>query len=293
MRRGIGWWCTGLNRWWRRGLMGRRRKIQSLVPAAPALWPSAEWKELNVRRGRGERSGAEDQEGEGAAKSDDGWATQPALGGKNQEVLAIYEVDPVMLCKPFSRKGYALRHWMLLPAALLFSGSALVAHADTFTLTGDATTISFSLPSTIVPYLHNDYADSFVIDDVPVTVNGVVHSGDYIIFQGSENYGGLWMQELGSEFDIFSQGGPQLFSGPVSQPTFLLGTFSLANRSVWAQYQQDFSLTIAPDTAPTTMTPEPGGLLLLGSGLMMGLAVLSRQWPARFTARNGHVTTSL
>ena len=101
------------------------------------------------------------------------------------------------------------------------------------------------------------------------------------------------MEELGSEFDIFSQGGPQLFAGPLSQPTFLLGTFSLMNRSVWAEYQQDFSLTIAPDSAPTTMTPEPGGLLLLGSGLLMGLAVSSRQHRTRVTARNGRVSTSL
>jgi hypothetical protein len=60
--------------------------------------------------------------------------------------------------------------------------------------------------------------------------------------------------------------GAQLYTGPVTSPTFLLGTFpqtSLVDKT-------DFTITI-------TTIPEPGSLVLVASGALSLAAVLRRR----------------
>lgn len=135
---------------------------------------------------------------------------------------------------------------------------AVAAHADTLMDNFVATntpfgTITATLPASPTPTSFT--ATSFEIPSGPVIVDGdtvMVNVDFFTLAAGGGAQGG------GVRID-----GPQLFSGPTSSPTFLLGTFPLGG----------FDLTISQAAA----VPEPSSLALLGTGFLGICAVLRRK----------------
>jgi len=164
----------------------------------------------------------------------------------------------------------------MLRAAVLVAiaaSTSLIAKADTldFTITGHGTDITFSLPSN--PTLSGSLAgQDFQLNNVTLDVNGTDVVGDDLEFFTTSQGGGLADVDglLGEEWVLLNQFGlygAQLFSGGVSDPTFLTGDFTLESHLTdW-----DYSLEIT-DVSPT-VTPEPTSLLLLGTGLLALIGV--------------------
>lgn len=148
--------------------------------------------------------------------------------------------------KPFSfiLKGLTVATILFLA---LFASSA---KADTisYTVVGDGVTASFQLPTTTTIAAGNyDPGFGFIITPINLIINGK-KSSDFLTFYTTAGFGGLGAFYDDGTQDDFNFAGSQLFSGPVNNPTFLLGTFQLF----------DFDTLIDPSlTAEPTATPEP------------------------------------
>jgi hypothetical protein len=156
-----------------------------------------------------------------------------------------------------------------LAAALFLSATQAQAATLVFTLTGsyNATWQLDSSPviSSFVP------GSSFNVNSVPGTYGGVAQTASVLQFYTPAGLGGF---SIGlSSGTAFVSSGPQLFSGTLSAPTFLTGTFALT------QFTQllpgSGTLTIAP---LATAVPEPAtwAMMFAGFGLIGG-ALRSRQ----------------
>lgn len=157
--------------------------------------------------------------------------------------------------KPFS---FILKG--LTAAALFLALFTSSAKADTisYTVVGDGVTASFQLPATTTIAAGNyDPGFGFIITPTNLIINGK-KSNDFLAFYTTFGEGGLGAFYDDGTQDDFDLIGSQLFSGPVNNPTFLLGTFQLFNADNFI----DPTVTATP-----TATPEPF-LPLLALGLV-------------------------
>jgi hypothetical protein len=136
---------------------------------------------------------------------------------------------------------------------LAIAATATAAKADSFKLTGDGDTYTFSIASnpivTAIPF-------GFQVNDVTVTDDGVAQPDFTLTFYDTNSSGGFAIQSTNLIFD-----GDQLFSGTNDSPTFLLGTFKLTNDVSTSKYK--LVIKADPNASPV---PEPSSVALLATG---------------------------
>ena|SRR5438067_1557711 len=152
------------------------------------------------------------------------------------------------------------------------SQTARAADLDLFTITSEGSVVTFTLPASPTPTGTDaacpaDLPPEFCISGVTATVNGVTETGDVLEFFDISQLGGLALLSGGVFPPSVDTVGAQLYSGPVTAPTFLLGTFAQTSFLDGA----DVTVTISQVPEPSSLVPEPSSLVLLGSGLV-GLA---------------------
>ena len=162
--------------------------------------------------------------------------------------------------------GSILRH-ALIAGALLISSPA-IAGTYQFTVAGNASAL-FGLDSSPTPT--SSGADDFTITGVNGTFNGSPTTFDLLFYDTAESGG----------FDIsglLSTAGDQLFTGSPSNPTFVLGTFTL---STYGSNDQAFTLTISSSDGAV---PEPASWAMLLLGLA-AIGTASRREQAKVRER--------
>jgi hypothetical protein len=158
------------------------------------------------------------------------------------------------------RKSWIGRALLVLAFAALFPlSSAANAAVYLFTLTGP-NTASFSLNSSPIP--NSTGVGSFTLLNVAGTFNGSATTFGSISFFDVPHDGGFG---AGASLDL---GGPQLFTGTLTNPTFTLGTFSLTDGG----FVPNYTLTITNAAVPE---PATWAMMLLGFGAI-GLSMRGR-----------------
>jgi PEP-CTERM motif len=147
---------------------------------------------------------------------------------------------------------------------LAIAATVTAAKADTFKLTGDGDTYTFSIDAsptvTAIPF-------GFIVNDVTVTDDGVATPGFTLTFYDTSFSGGFAVQSSNLIFDS-----DQLFSGTNDSPTFLLGNFKLTNDVSGSKYK----LVIKDDPSPSP-APEPSSLVLFASGSLALIGTARRK----------------
>jgi hypothetical protein len=150
---------------------------------------------------------------------------------------------------------------------LAIVATATVAKADTFKLTGDGDTYTFSIASsptvTEIPF-------GFIVNGVTVTEDGVATPNSTLTFFDTAFDGGLQIQPNANTLVFDSD---QLYSGTNDSPTFLLGTFKLSNIVSGDNYK----LVIKDDPS----VPEPSSLALMATGALGFAGVVRRKFLSR------------
>jgi hypothetical protein len=158
-------------------------------------------------------------------------------------------------------------------ATLVFLTSSRSKADEIFTFQVGVT-YTWELPAspTIPP---NDAAPlSFVIPNVTYSVNGAVSTffpDQFDFFTAGDGGGFALLNTLDPSFPLhvaIDEFGPQLFAGSTSAPTFLPGTYTLT------------SAKNGTGTLVIASTPEPGSLLLIGSGLLAFLGFRRKNFRA-------------
>lgn len=165
-----------------------------------------------------------------------------------------------------SAKQVILRAFVLVA---LVATASVAAKADTydFSLTGQGTDITFSLPSSPTPSSFSILGGDFELNNVAMDVNGTNEVENLFFYVGGIFGGGA---QAPSVFNLY---GPQLFTGFIWDPTFKLGDFTLTTSEGFQGWcdQGSYNLDIT-DPGPT-VTPEPESLMLLATGLLALLAM--------------------
>lgn len=151
---------------------------------------------------------------------------------------------------------------------LAIAATVATAKADTFKLTGDGDTYTFSIDSspTVTPI-----SFGFIVNGVTVTDDGVAQPGFTLTFYDTSSQGGFAVQSSNLIFD-----GDQLFSGTNDSPTFLLGTFKLTNDIDGSKYK-----LVIKDDPSTSPAPEPSSIVLLASGSLALIGAAHRKLLSR------------
>jgi PEP-CTERM motif len=178
-----------------------------------------------------------------------------------------------------------MRSSSLLGITALFATSALVAYAgtiDDFVIAGtnNPTLITFSLPANpqnVIPVIGAGGADGgFELTDA-ISYNGQTAEGDFQFI--SYFYPGAAGISISSPIVSFIAQDQALYSGPSSNPTFLIGTFEESEYD-WAN-PGDFNkllytVTITPEDSTPSSTPEPSTFALLATGI--GVVAAARRY---------------
>jgi hypothetical protein len=177
---------------------------------------------------------------------------------------------------------------IVFPLILFASASVLplTAHADAiddFLITGNGNTITFSLPASPTDVFVSTGAGGVIGGFFPlpapmVTANGVTASTSVEFFSGNLFFVGPGIDFV-ADGTVFTLVGELLYSGSAYTPTFLTGTFDLHQFRAFPN--QDYTLTITPET--TAPTPELSTLSLFGTGVLglIGLVRNKRGWSGR------------
>lgn len=147
-----------------------------------------------------------------------------------------------------------MRHFVRTTAIAfgIFTVGCSMAGADGLIYNFATNNTPYGIITTSLPASPNPLAstsDSFQID-VPLVVDGDSMTLPVDFFDAAS--GG------GAEGDGMRFGGPALFSGPTTSPTFQTGTFNFG----------DFTLTISSPLPPAAGVPEPATLVLFGTGIL-------------------------
>jgi hypothetical protein len=142
--------------------------------------------------------------------------------------------------------------------------------ADTLDYTyqlGD-NTLTWQLPSSPTIPPEDVYGTAFTISDVFVTENGGSTVDATLTFYSPASGGGFDLY-IGDFFYLGNAFGPQLYSGPESNPILLTGTYSFDDIG------NSDGETSCQGNLQVTSVPEPSSLSLMVIGLFTGLGLYS------------------
>lgn len=162
-------------------------------------------------------------------------------------------------------------------AALLamgFAGRAKADGIDNFTFTSGGNTFVWQLPDAPVPDGDVSPGYGFVLNNAAISMNGgaPILSSIGIGFYAASLSGGF--DFLVGETYVLTTG-PQLYTGPESNPKFSIGTFQLTDFGTAADSLPDVGVpgTLTISSAPV---PEPSTYLLMIVG-SLGLLLAARR----------------
>jgi hypothetical protein len=171
--------------------------------------------------------------------------------------------------------------------AVMFLGltSAMQAQAnsiDGFVYQSEGNIFTWELPSSPVVTPGNaSPGNSFTLLDVSVSENGgpaAVGTMDFFSDPGGLGVNGGIDFFVGNFFYLINATGPQVYSGPETSPTFLIGTFNS-----FTDYGNGFVGVPGGTLQISKVVPEPSALLLLvlGLGLTFAIYIVRRLAPLR------------
>ena len=164
--------------------------------------------------------------------------------------------------------GVSRSAFCLILAALMSIGTPVSASTILFNATNGTTTLAFTADQSPIP--QGSTGDYFYISPLGATYNGSIASPLIQFWTVPGDYSGGF-----SSYDMsfnLSGYGTQLFSGPVSHPTFLLGTFAL-----------DSSVTATISEVSGVPEPATWAMMLIGF-VGIGFAMRRRRVTALQTA---------